>query len=96
MPSHKSPSSQRWLANRERREILATRRASAESAKEGTQYTFASALPRHPKMGRHFSNPSSSRTITGGNMKDRPYDYRKVTRTIDRPLGQQGWELLAP
>ena len=104
MTTHKSPSSVRWLAlkeqrdaQRERREILETRRASATSAREGTQHRFGSALPKHPKMGRHYSNPSSSATITGGTMKHKPYDYRKVTQTEPmRPQGKMNWELLLP
>ena len=92
--SHKSPSSQRWAAQRERREILETRRATTESGKEGTQYHFTTAYPKHPKAGRIYSNFKSSATLTGGHMKDGPYDHRKVVRTIERPLGSMGWELL--
>lgn len=92
--SHKSPSSIRWAAQRERREILETRRAQAESGREGTTYHFISALPKHPKAGRILSNANSNRTITGKTMKGSGYDYRKVTREIARPLGKMNWELL--
>lgn len=92
--SHKSPSSQKWIAQRERREILETRRAVSTSGKEGTQYHFISALPKHPKAGRILSNSNSSRTVTGKNMPGKAYDYRKVVRTIERPLGKMNWELL--
>lgn len=92
--SHKSPSSQRWIAQRERREILETRRATSESGKEGTQYHFITALPKHPKAGRILSNANSNRTLTGKVMKGKPYDSRKVVRTIERPLGKMNWELL--
>ncbi len=94
--SHKSPSSQRWLANRERQEILATRREVASSGKEGTQHHFASAFPKHPKAGRILSNPNSRRTITGGPMKGDKFHPGKVRREIERPLGKMNWELVLP
>ena len=93
MTSHKSPSAQRWSANADSREILTTRRAVAHDAKEGTQAKFVSAYPKHPKVGRILSSPSSSATVTGGHMKGKPYDSRKVTRQIERPLGAMNWEL---
>lgn len=97
MPSHKSPSSQRWFANTERREILATRRSTATSAKEGTQYHFATAFPKHPKAGRIYSNYNSNRTLTGGVMKGRPFNASKLPRgEPSRPLGKMNWELVIP
>lgn len=95
MTSHKSPSSVRWAAQRERREILETRRATAISGLEGTQYHFAVALPKHPKAGRILSNSNSNRTLTGKVMQGNRFDYRKVVRTIERPLGKMNWELLS-
>jgi len=94
--SHKSPSSQRWLANLNRREILATRQATATSGKEGTQYHFAVVVPKHPKAGRILSNPSSRKTLTGGPMKGDLFHPSKVRREIERPLGKMAWELVLP
>ena len=95
MTSHKSPSAQKWAANTERREIIATRRAVAQDRKEGTQSKFVSAYPKHPKAGRILSSPSSNATLTGGHMRGSPYDARKVTRSTDTPLGKMNWELSA-
>ena len=98
MPSHKSPSSRRYAEATESREILATRRATAESRKEGTSYHFATAYPKHPKAGRIFTNPNSPHTITFGGKKQMGpmFNPSRVTREITRPLSKMNWELTVP
>ncbi len=59
MASFKSPSSRRWVANRDRREILATRRARKASRREGTQCIEFTYL--HPRALRGYSRDSAAR-----------------------------------
>jgi hypothetical protein len=98
MQSHKSPSSMRYAADMERREIIATRRATATSQKEGTASRIITAVPKHNKLGKRYGNPNSRATITfkGGNMMGPMFKTHKVTREIVRPLDKQNWELSMP
>ena len=98
MQSHKSPSSQRYAAKMESKEILATRRAQASSQREGTASKFVTAYPKHNKLGKRYGNPNSRATITHSGTKNMGAMYKPhlVTRETVKPLDKQNWELSMP
>jgi len=44
-------------------------------------------MPKHPKAGRHLSNPKGRATLTGEKMEGSMYDHRKITRQIEGVTG---------
>ena len=69
--SHKSPSSQRWLDNRETRDILATRRA---------QSTPDPLRSRWPDSSNGLKHPNGSARRLGS------YHWRQLHKNLARPL----------